>query len=142
METNQVGDISEQAVILKSLEYGWGVCRPIGNRLPYDLIIDISGKLIRIQVKSAWFDKQSQNYLVDNRRTKTNRREMVRDRYDESDFEFAIIYLSDLRVFYVFPVAEFLEYGSTVTIVESDKRQRKPRSAKFRENWQLLETVS
>jgi hypothetical protein len=53
MDTNHVGDIAEQAVILRSLELGWGGCRPIGNRLAYDLILDVAGTLVRVQVKSA-----------------------------------------------------------------------------------------
>jgi hypothetical protein len=59
--TNQVGDIAEQAVILRCLEMDWGVSRPVGNCLPYDLVADVEGELWRLQVKSAWFDESSQN---------------------------------------------------------------------------------
>ncbi len=138
MDTNRVGDIAEQAVVLRALENGWSVNCPIGNRMPYDLIIDVDGSLQKIQVKSAWFDRASGNYVVDNRRTKTNRREMIRANYVVEDFDFAIVYLAELKVFYIFPVETFIEYGSTITIVESEKRQRKPRSAGFRERWDLI----
>jgi len=140
MDTNCTGDIAEQAVALKAMEFGWGVSRPIGNRLPYDLIFDVEGELLRIQIKSAWFDEASENYIVDNRRTKTNRREMVRDVYTASDFDFAIIYLPDIKVFYVMPIEVFIQYGSSIAFVESEKRQRKPRSSEFREAWQVLKT--
>ncbi len=56
MSTKLKGDIAEQAAILRLLELGWGVAKPLGDRLPYDLIVDINGKLIRLQVKSAWFN--------------------------------------------------------------------------------------
>ncbi len=133
MDTNHVGDIAEQASILRCLEMGWGVCRPIGNRLPYDLIVDIAGWTAKVQVKSAWFDSKSGNYLVDNRRTKTNRRKMVRSNYALDDFDFAVVYVAEVRVFYVFPVEVFVSYGSTVTLVECEKRQRRPRSFQNRE---------
>ncbi len=138
--TKLKGDIAEQAVILKALQMGWEVAKPIGDRLPYDLIIDLSGKLIKIQVKSAWFDEAKKNYVVDNRRTKTNRRVMKREAYSSNDFDFAILYIEDLQVFYIMPVDVFISYGSEIHLVEDEKRQRKPKSAEYREAWHLLST--
>ena len=138
MITKQKGDIAEQAVILKALEMGWEVLRPIGDRLPYDLVIDIEGKLIKIQVKCAWYDQAKNNYVVDTRRTKTNRRQMLRERYQASDFDFAILYIPDLKVFYVLPATVFLAYRSEIHLVEREKRQRKPGSAAYREKWALI----
>ncbi len=138
MDTKLKGDIAEQAVILHALSQGWGVLRPIGDRLPYDLVFDIDKKLVKIQVKSAWFDDKTKNYVVDTRRTKTNRRQMIRDVYSETDFDFAIVYIKDLSVFYVIPVNEFLSYGSSIHLVEAEKRQRKPKSLEFREAWKLI----
>jgi hypothetical protein len=138
MGTKQRGDIAEQAAILQGLKRGWGVLRRIGDCLPYDLVYDVSGTLVKIQSKLAWFYEQDQCYLLDNRRTKTNRRQMVRARYSESDFDFALAYLEELDVFYVFPVSVFIAYAGQITIVESDKRQRKPRSAIYRETWELI----
>ena len=93
--TKLKGDIAEQAVTLKALKQGWEVLKPIGDRLPYDLVLDVNGSLIKIQVKSAWFDQRKENYVVDNRRTKTNRRVMRRSQYCENDFDFAVIYIED-----------------------------------------------
>ena len=81
---------------------------------------------MRIQVKSAWFSAKAKGYVVDARRTKTNRRRILRQRYDAADFDFAIIYLADVGVCYVMPVSVFARYGSTVTFVEAEKRQRRP----------------
>ncbi|WP_242045486.1 MULTISPECIES: group I intron-associated PD-(D/E)XK endonuclease [unclassified Calothrix] len=82
MDTKLKGDIAEQAAVLHALKRGWGVLKPIGDRLPYDLAFDIEGTVIKIQVKYAWFDQPSSNYVVDNRRTKTNRRLMLREAFD------------------------------------------------------------
>ena len=79
MNTKHKGDIAEQAAILHALKRGWHPLIPIGDRLSYDLVFDVEGTLVKIQVKSAWYDEPSGNYVVDNRRTKTNRRVMVRD---------------------------------------------------------------
>ncbi|OGL64088.1 endonuclease, partial [Candidatus Uhrbacteria bacterium RIFCSPHIGHO2_01_FULL_47_10] len=131
MNTKLKGDIAEQATILKALQNGWGVLRPVGDRLSYDLVFDIQGRLVKIQIKSAWKNKTG-NYVVDNRRTKTNRRVMKRDVYQESDFDFAVVYIEELNLFYVFPVNVFIKYGSEIHMVESQKRQRKPTSVQFR----------
>lgn len=110
--------------------------KPVGDRLPYDLAVDIGGKLLKLQVKSAWFRNGA--YYVDSRRTKTNRRQMLRGRYGKSDFDFAILYIDDLRVFYVMPVSVFSSYKSEISLVERDTRQRKPKSLYYRERWSML----
>ncbi|MDD3374349.1 MAG: group I intron-associated PD-(D/E)XK endonuclease [Candidatus Omnitrophica bacterium] len=138
MDTKLKSDIAESAVILKLLEKGFNVLKPFGDRLAYDLAIDQEGRLIRIQVKSAWYSKDKKMHLVDARRTKTNRRKMIRKKYSNQDFDFAIIYLSDKQVFYIMPVEVFNNYASSISFVEEGKRQRPPKSAKFRERWDLL----
>ncbi len=138
MDTKLRGDIAEQAAILHALKRGWGVLKPVGDRLPYDLAYDVEGTVIKIQVKYAWFDEPSGNYVVDNRRTKTNRRLMLREAYKQSDFDFALVYIEKLDLFYIFPVDVFISYGSEIHLVETDKRQRKPRSAKYRDAWELI----
>ena len=139
MDTKLKADIAESAVMTELLKRGFRVLKPVGDRLAYDLAVDFSaGKLVRIQVKSAWFDAKTRCYIVDARRTKTNRRRMLRSRYQEDDFDFAVLYLADLNVFYVMPMSVFTSYGSTITIVETDKKQRKPRTADYRERWDLL----
>ena len=138
VSTKLKGDIAEQAAILHALKRGWGVLMPLGDRLPYDLVFDVERTLVKVQVKCAWFDELRGNYVVDNRRTKTNRRFMVRDLYEPSDFDFALAYLLDVDLFYVFPVDVFIGYASEIHLVEADKRQRKPRSADYRDAWDLI----
>ncbi len=138
MDTKLKGDIAEQAVVLYALKQGWGVLKPIGDRLPYDLVFEIDGNFLKIQVKSAWFDVKRQNYVVDTRRTKTNRRQMLRDTYKLGDFDFAVIYIADLEIFYIIPSSVFISYGSEVHLVEADKRQRKPKSSEYRSAWELI----
>ncbi len=138
MDTKQKGDIAEQAVVLQALKQGWGVLKPLGDRLPYDLVFDIGGSLVKIQVKSAWFDAKRVNYVVDTRRTKTNRRQMLRENYKLGDFDFAVIFIEELEVFYVMPCEVFVSYGSEIHFIEADKRQRKPKSSEFRNAWDLI----
>ncbi len=137
-DTKLRADIAEAAVLTKLLERGFRVLRPIGVRLPYDLAVDADGQLIRIQVKSAWYESAKGLYTVDARRTKTNRRYMRRERYTPKDFDIAILYLPGCGVCYVMPVQAFASYRSGISFVERNTRQRKPRSSEYRERWDLL----
>jgi hypothetical protein len=141
VDTKLKGDIAEQATIVQALKRGWGVLKPIGDRLPYDLVFDLDGTLLKIQVKATWLHQSSGNYVVDNRRTKTNRRHMVRSPYQLTDFDFAIAYIDELEVFYVFPAEVFISYGSEIHLVEAPKRQRQPRSSAYRQRWDLLQAL-
>ena len=136
MDTKLKADIAESAAVTSLLKRGFKVLKPIGDRLPYDLALDISGKLVRIQVKSAW--ERNGIYIVDSRRTKTNRHLMLRQRYSSKDFDFALLYIEDLDIFYIMPVNIFTSYKSEISLVVDQTRQREPRSAKYRENWDLL----
>ncbi len=140
MNTKLKGDIAEQAACLQALKFGWGVSKPIGDRLPYDLIFDVEGELLKIQVKSAWYDSKKSNYVIDNRQSKTNREHYKKSRYNSNDFDFCLAFIEELNVFYVFPVDVFISYRSEIHLVESVKRQRKPRSVDFREAWTLIST--
>ncbi len=62
----------------------------------------------------------------------------VRERYKESDFDFAILYIDELKIFYVMPADVFSTYKSGISLVENETRQRKPKSAEYRERWDLL----
>lgn len=137
MDTKLKADIAEHAVATRLLKLGLKVLKPVGDRLPYDLAVDLSGNLIRIQVKSAW--RQGGAFMVDSRRTKTNRKLMVRSRYQQDDFDFAVLYIQELDICYVMPCAEFNRYKSGISLVENKTRQRHPKSASYREAWHLLE---
>ncbi len=140
MNSKWKGDIAEQAVALQCLRKGWQVLKPLGDRSAYDLVVDVKGTLIKLQVKSAWFSQKTGNYVIDNRRTKTNRRRMIRATYCSDDFDFAVLYISELDISYVIPVEEFCKYGSEIHLVEAEKRQRRPGSYRFRDAWSLVES--
>lgn len=94
MHTKTTGDIAEHVAVLHALKRGWGVLRPIGDRLPNDLVFDVNGALIKIQVKSAWCDSPSAIYVVYNRGTNINRKCMVREPWTLCDVGSALAYVA------------------------------------------------
>lgn len=52
--SKRIGDIGEINIIAKLLTYdNVSISKPIGDNCPYDLIIDINGKLYKTQVKTT-----------------------------------------------------------------------------------------
>lgn len=135
MDTKLKSDIAECAVTTHLLRRGFKVLRPIGDRLPYDLAVDIDGSLIRIQVKAAWPRKAV--YIVDSRRTKTNRRNMIRSKYLASDFDYAILYIDKLDLCYVMPISQFRKFKSEITL-RTGNHQRAALADQYRSRWDLL----
>jgi hypothetical protein len=82
----------------------------------------VEGVLVKFQVESAWFDGPSGNWAVDSRRTRTNRRVMVRGAYQLEDFDFALVCIEEIDTFYVFPCEVFIGNDSEIHVVEADKR--------------------
>jgi len=59
------------------------------------------------------------------------------DTYQTGDIAEQATILHCLKI----PIEDFLSFRSTISFVEAQKRQRKPRSAQFREAWNLIEQV-
>ena len=139
MDTKLIGDISQYLVVVKLLMLAKRVLLPVGDRLPFDMAyLDSSENLVKIQVKTAWFSEREQKYVVGVRRSKTNRRTYRFDKYNPGDFDFLIAVIRELGVYYVIPSEVALSYASSITFVEGQKRQRKLKSAVYREAWNLL----
>ncbi|NJL09332.1 MAG: hypothetical protein HC908_01285 [Calothrix sp. SM1_7_51] len=49
-----------------------------------------------------------------------------------------LAYIEVFDLFYIFPVDVFVSYGSEIHLVEDVKRQRKPRSAEYRDAWRII----
>ena len=136
MDTKLKADIAESSAITALLKRGFNVLKPYGDRLPYDLAVEVNGKLIKLQVKSAW--SRNNVYIVDSRRTKTNRHLMLRQRYSEKDFDFALLYIEEIDIFYVMPVSVFNSYKSEITLSIPKELQKEIKSSKYLENWELI----
>lgn len=136
--TKQKGDVAEYRVIAELLRRGFSVLSPCGDRLPYDLALDIDGRLVKIQVKLAWHYEKCNSYIVDVRRSQTNRKIYKKTKYCESDFDFLIAYIPDGDVFYIFPADFACSFAGGITMTEGEQRQRRPKSADYREAWWII----
>ena len=93
MNKTQIGDYSEQLFILYCLKNEIPICKPIGNNLPYDFIIEVEGKLLKIQVKTAYHIANSPefSYTFNTRSCSKNYNEVTTSDYVGKIDYFAVV---------------------------------------------------
>ena len=64
--TKSIGEYSEVVIAERLLRAGYNVLTPYGDSLRYDLVIeDADGNFWRVQCKTAWFKKNSNDEILD-----------------------------------------------------------------------------
>lgn len=105
-DTKIIGEISEAAITLALLKRGYSISKPIGENSRYDLIVEIDGKLNKVQCKTA---KLKNDVVIAGIsrvvRTKKNGG-YQKISYDNNDVDFFGIYCPDTNVCYLVPFAE------------------------------------
>lgn len=65
LNSNRRGNIGMGYAIAKLTELGYNISIPITDSQDYDLVADLEGKLLKVQVKTTSFkDKKSKYYMV------------------------------------------------------------------------------
>lgn len=72
MNHTQIGDITEQRFILYCMERNIPISKPLNNNLPYDCIIEVGGKLLKIQVKTGYDTDTKDTFMFNTRSTSKN----------------------------------------------------------------------
>jgi hypothetical protein len=127
------GDVAEYKVVAELLERGKTVLMPCGDRLPYDVAVDSSGKLLRLQVRRAWLCQGK--FVVDVRRSQTNRLQWRHTKHGPDDYDFLIAWIPESTVFYVIPAAVASTFASNITLTD----RINSRAAQFKNAWHLID---
>lgn len=84
-----VGDVNELKCILAFEERGYYTSIPFSGSCRYDVVVDINGKLIRIQCKSSHYYKQDKSSIEFNTtRSTTNTQKTVRYQYTKKEIDY------------------------------------------------------
>lgn len=81
MNHTQIGDITEQRFILYCMERNIPISKPLNNNLPYDCIIDMNGRLLKIQVKTGYNNKVENGFVFNTCSTSKNYTEITTKDY-------------------------------------------------------------
>ncbi|HTE58137.1 MAG TPA: group I intron-associated PD-(D/E)XK endonuclease [Verrucomicrobiae bacterium] len=99
MHTKQKGDLAVANAIQYYMTNGYEVCLPIGDKRPYDLVIEVEGVLKRVQVKYAGFYNGIQQHKVALRITGGNQSFSTTKKYLDNDFDELFVYTASGRKF-------------------------------------------
>ena len=125
----QRGEMAEAAFVAKVAGMGYEVSKPWGESSRYDLVVDVGGRLVRVQVKSAHrageyggytFHAHGNSYHV----------------YRASEIDVLVAYVVPEDAWYVFPVAVFPRYRAMKVFPSS--RRRRSKFEKYREAWWVM----
>ena len=129
----KAGTLYEQIFICEALQKGLNVSVPIGDYLPYDLVIDNGKKLQRIQVKGT-SHKQSSGYKVTIGKGNSLSRKKVRDK-DSFDILAIVVMENGNRHWYLIPERSI---GNIISLKVFPNPESKGKYEKYKHGWNLI----
>lgn len=107
---------------------GFGVAKPWGDSDRYDFIVDIAGRLLKVQVKSAHRVSASPGGGYNIRA-----HGHVRRSYAAGEIDLLVAYIAPADIWYVFPPAAFQTMKSLRLFPE--RKQKVSKFEQYREAW-------
>ena len=105
MNTQIQGAMTEQKCFLKCIEMGYVVSKPLFDNARYDFILDINGKLYKIQVKtSRWVDETKGAFVFNGYSQHSLGEGNKRMKYTNKEIDFFMT--EQEGVFYLYPAQE------------------------------------
>ena len=129
LNTKRRGEVAEAAFLHKAAALGFSVAKPWGESDRYDFIVEVNGRLWRVQVKSAHSSALNGYSFAACGNVRKNR-------YTPNDIDFIVGYVVPDNAWYVIPIAVFAE--RTAVKVFPSSRRRMSRFEKYREAWDYL----
>jgi hypothetical protein len=119
MNTKKIGDVSEAKILARFLERGYTVLEPRGDNERYDLVVEIGGSFVTVQVKTGRltddrtcliFSCKSNNWY-----SKTN------SSYQE-DVDLFAVYSPDTKKCYLIPIGDIGTASMRLRLVEGKRK--------------------
>ena len=133
------GEWAEIRFIAKAMEHGYRVTTPLNGSPPYDVVVDLGGLFISVQVKSTTSLRQGRRK---NRPTYCYSVNMVRsghnNRYGLVDFHYLAAFIIPRELWYIIPFR--LVVGRSTVLLRPDDPPDNGYE-KYREAWHLLREV-
>lgn len=91
INTREEGALGEARVVYEFQKYGVNVSKPLSDNAPYDLVIDVVGKLYKIQIKTSAFVENNAT-LFRLAKTRYNRTSSRVDKYTSDEVDYYALY--------------------------------------------------
>ena len=118
----------------QSRRTGFKLFKPWGDSAPYDVAIELKGRFARIQVKSTMCKVRARGPRSRRGAYVANMRHIAIRPYQESDFDFAAVYIIPLDLWYILP-SSIIARRSAIQVFPGRKKNR---YEQYREAWHFL----
>lgn len=99
MKPKEKGDLAAAKAIDYFMTNGYEVCLPIGDKRPYDLVVEQDGALFRAQVKYAGYYSGDKKHKAALRTMGGNQSFYTAKKYSDTDFDLLFVYTANGRKF-------------------------------------------
>ena len=101
MKPKEKGDVAAANAIAYFMTNGYEVCLPIGDKRPYDLVVELDGVLYRVQVKYAGLYNGENKYKAALRTMGGNQSYYTAKKYADDAFDLLFIFVANGRKFLI-----------------------------------------
>ena len=101
MKPKEKGDLAAAHAISYFIINRYEVCLPIGDKRPYDMVVEFFGKLFKVQVKYAGYYTSERKYKAALRTMGGNQSYYTAKKYSETDFDLLFVYVGNGRKFLI-----------------------------------------
>lgn len=133
MNTKVIGDISTANIITQFLESKINVAIPFGDKDRYDLIIDISSKLYKVQCKTVQHDNDTIYIRAYSLTTKNGK--IIKNTY-HGQIDFIAAFDNASKKVYLIDNNEIMKHG-TVRLRLTKPKNNQKKGVRFAENFEL-----
>ena len=134
--TKQSGDLSEMKFVVWCLERGLGVSIPVGDRLPYDVVVDVNGRLLKVQVKTGWRRSDSALEVTASSTTTENGKWVYRSY--EGKVDGIVCYDSQTYKFYYLKANQIEGITRSISLRIKPTQNRQSRKVRLATDYELL----
>jgi hypothetical protein len=126
------GQWAELRFMAKATELGYQLAKPVGDSTQYDVVVDLGGRFISVQVKSTIFE--ASNLKPGNFVASLVHPSGPNQRYQQSDFDYLAVYCIPRDIWYIIQWAVACSKQS-ICVCPGDKQNKWEH---YREAWHLL----
>ena len=128
-----IGEKAEALFLAECINKDLIVSRPFGDNAPYDFVVDVDGKLVKVQVKSTTIFSECRKYRITcgHGSTTNNKKEP----YSKKEVDFIAVYVFDYDAWYLIPIKKIKSVSvGLFPHIEGSKGQYEA----YKGNWSAL----
>ena len=104
MNSKKKGNITELETMLAFMKLGYNVLTPYGDCERYDFVVDVNGKLLKMQSKTSHSEDNGASFIFNGRSNHRKEGKIVYHQYTGDEIDYFVTFFNDKC--YVIPVDE------------------------------------